>query len=227
MVIAFIALIFFAGFVFACVLSSDGAKREEQLASIVGLAGGEVASEARRPRVDRFSRRVADPARWAEFERRLFYIKIDYPRDVKPSEYFRRQCFCAAFPQDTMIPEAMSVAPDSIVVISDWPHPLAGEYSILEDIQGPGSDGDGYMAMAHYQFGKAGLTVRHSKADLDKDHIKVDGKLLRPPQEFLYIAMNKPVGCVTTTAATLFERSQSTVATRAARLPRLFARSEL
>jgi len=38
------------GFVFACVLSSDGAKREEQLASIVGLAGGEVASEARRLR---------------------------------------------------------------------------------------------------------------------------------------------------------------------------------
>ena len=23
----------------------------------------------------------------------------------------------------------MSIAPDSIVVISDWPHPLAGEYS--------------------------------------------------------------------------------------------------
>jgi len=48
---------------------------------------------------------------------------------LKPSEYFIRQCFCAAFPQDTMIPEAMGVAPDSIVVISDWPHPLAGQYS--------------------------------------------------------------------------------------------------
>jgi predicted TIM-barrel fold metal-dependent hydrolase len=48
---------------------------------------------------------------------------------LKPSEYFIRQCFCAAFPQDTMIPEAMGVAPDGIVVISDWPHPLAGEYS--------------------------------------------------------------------------------------------------
>lgn len=47
---------------------------------------------------------------------------------------------------------------------------LAGEYSIMEDIQGPGSDGDGYMVMAHYQAGKAGLTLRHSKADLDNDY---------------------------------------------------------
>ena len=47
---------------------------------------------------------------------------------------------------------------------------FAGEYSIMEDIQGPGSDGDGYMAMAHYQLGKAGLTVRHSKADLDNGY---------------------------------------------------------
>ena len=37
-----------------------------------------------------------------------------------------------------------------------------------------------------------------SKADLDRDHIKVDGKLLRPPRRLVYIALNKPKGCVTT-----------------------------
>lgn len=42
------------------------------------------------------------------------------------------------------------------------------------------------------------VTELGSKAEFGVDHIKVDGKLLRPPQEFHYIAMNKPVGCVTT-----------------------------
>ncbi len=42
------------------------------------------------------------------------------------------------------------------------------------------------------------VTELGSKAEFGVDHIKVDGKLLRPPQEFLYIALNKPVGCVTT-----------------------------
>jgi pseudouridine synthase len=37
-----------------------------------------------------------------------------------------------------------------------------------------------------------------SKADLTRDHIKVDGKLLHAPQRFLYIAMNKPREVVTT-----------------------------
>src|SRR5205807_2457595 len=37
-----------------------------------------------------------------------------------------------------------------------------------------------------------------SKADLERDYIKVDGKLLRPPKRLLYIALNKPVNCVTT-----------------------------
>ena len=45
--------------------------------------------------------------------------------------------------------------------------------------------------------GKA-MTELGSKADLDRDHIKVDGKLLRPPRRLLYIALNKPVNCVTT-----------------------------
>jgi 23S rRNA pseudouridine2605 synthase len=42
------------------------------------------------------------------------------------------------------------------------------------------------------------VTELGSKADLDLDHIKVDGKLLRPPKHLVYIALNKPKGVVTT-----------------------------
>lgn len=42
------------------------------------------------------------------------------------------------------------------------------------------------------------VTELGSKADLERDHIKVDGKLLRPPRRLVYIALNKPKGCVTT-----------------------------
>jgi len=42
------------------------------------------------------------------------------------------------------------------------------------------------------------ITELGSKADLDRDHIKVDGKLLRAPRRSLYIALNKPVNCMTT-----------------------------
>jgi 23S rRNA pseudouridine2605 synthase len=42
------------------------------------------------------------------------------------------------------------------------------------------------------------ITELGSKADLDRDHVKVDGKLLHRPKTLLYLAMNKPVGCVTT-----------------------------
>jgi 23S rRNA pseudouridine2605 synthase len=37
-----------------------------------------------------------------------------------------------------------------------------------------------------------------SKADLERDHIKVDGRLLRAPKQLVYLAMNKPAGVVTT-----------------------------
>ena len=37
-----------------------------------------------------------------------------------------------------------------------------------------------------------------SKADLDRDHIKVDGRLLRKPHHLVYLALNKPDGVVTT-----------------------------
>ena len=37
-----------------------------------------------------------------------------------------------------------------------------------------------------------------SKADLERDHIKVDGKLLRQPKQLVYLALHKPHGVVTT-----------------------------
>jgi 23S rRNA pseudouridine2605 synthase len=37
-----------------------------------------------------------------------------------------------------------------------------------------------------------------SKADLERDHIKVDGKLLRAPRRHVYVALNKPREVVTT-----------------------------
>ncbi len=42
------------------------------------------------------------------------------------------------------------------------------------------------------------ITELGSKADLERDHIKVDGKLLRPPKTQLYLAMYKPNNTVTT-----------------------------
>ncbi|MFB3827393.1 MAG: pseudouridine synthase [Bryobacteraceae bacterium] len=39
-----------------------------------------------------------------------------------------------------------------------------------------------------------------AKADLDRDHIKADGRLLHAPKRLVYIAMNKPDGVVTTVA---------------------------
>jgi 23S rRNA pseudouridine2605 synthase len=45
-----------------------------------------------------------------------------------------------------------------------------------------------------------GQVVRElgSKADMDRDHIKVDGKLVHRPRQLLYLMLNKPPGCVTT-----------------------------
>jgi len=37
-----------------------------------------------------------------------------------------------------------------------------------------------------------------SKADLERDHIKVDGKLLHAPKRLVYIALNKPKAYVPT-----------------------------
>ena len=42
------------------------------------------------------------------------------------------------------------------------------------------------------------VTEMGSKADLNRDHIRVDGKLLHSPKRMVYIALNKPNNCVTT-----------------------------
>jgi 23S rRNA pseudouridine2605 synthase len=42
------------------------------------------------------------------------------------------------------------------------------------------------------------VTTLGSKADLERDHIQVDGHLLKAPKRRVYIALNKPPGCVTT-----------------------------
>ena len=42
------------------------------------------------------------------------------------------------------------------------------------------------------------VTELGSKADLESDHIKVDGRLLKKPKHHVYIAINKPKGVVTT-----------------------------
>jgi 23S rRNA pseudouridine2605 synthase len=42
------------------------------------------------------------------------------------------------------------------------------------------------------------VTELGSKADLSSDHIKVDGRLLRPPRQIVYIALHKPDNTMTT-----------------------------
>ncbi len=42
------------------------------------------------------------------------------------------------------------------------------------------------------------VTQLGTKADLERDHIKLDGKLLRPPKNLVYLVLNKPKNCVTT-----------------------------
>jgi pseudouridine synthase len=46
----------------------------------------------------------------------------------------------------------------------------------------------------------AAVTELGSKADLDRDHIKVDGRLVRAPKRLIYIALYKPNNTVTTVA---------------------------
>lgn len=42
------------------------------------------------------------------------------------------------------------------------------------------------------------ITELGTKADFERDHIKVDGKLLRAPERPVYLALHKPKDCVTT-----------------------------
>src|SRR5215467_11109107 len=42
------------------------------------------------------------------------------------------------------------------------------------------------------------ITEMGSKADLERDHVKVDGHLLHEPRTLVYLALHKPNNCVTT-----------------------------
>jgi 23S rRNA pseudouridine2605 synthase len=42
------------------------------------------------------------------------------------------------------------------------------------------------------------ITELGTKADFERDHLRVDGKLLHSPKHLVYIALNKPNNCVTT-----------------------------
>lgn len=42
------------------------------------------------------------------------------------------------------------------------------------------------------------VTELGAKADLERDRIEVDGRRVRPPRRLIYLALNKPRGCVTT-----------------------------
>jgi 23S rRNA pseudouridine2605 synthase len=46
------------------------------------------------------------------------------------------------------------------------------------------------------------VTELGSKADPERDHVRVDGKLLKKPQQFRYFMLNKPKGVVTTVSDT-------------------------
>jgi 23S rRNA pseudouridine2605 synthase len=54
------------------------------------------------------------------------------------------------------------------------------------------------IASGRVQVNGQTVTELGSKADPDRDHIRVDGKLLKKPQQFRYFMLNKPKGVVTT-----------------------------
>jgi 23S rRNA pseudouridine2605 synthase len=54
------------------------------------------------------------------------------------------------------------------------------------------------MAEGRVTVNGAVVTELGSKADISRDHIKVDGRLLHPPKHMVYIALHKPDSSVTT-----------------------------
>lgn len=54
------------------------------------------------------------------------------------------------------------------------------------------------IASGRVQVNGQVVTELGSKADLDADHIRVDGKLLQGRERYTYVALNKPKGYVTT-----------------------------
>ena len=54
------------------------------------------------------------------------------------------------------------------------------------------------ITQGHVTVNGQTVTVLGTKADPERDHIKVDGKLLRGPERHTYLLLNKPKGYVTT-----------------------------
>src|SRR5438132_8658650 len=54
------------------------------------------------------------------------------------------------------------------------------------------------MAEGRVTVNGAVISELGSKADLERDHIKVDGRLLHAPKRLVYLALNKPNNTVTT-----------------------------
>lgn len=54
------------------------------------------------------------------------------------------------------------------------------------------------ITAGHVQVNGQTVTELGSKADPESDHVRVNGKLLRPPQRHIYLLLNKPKGYVTT-----------------------------
>jgi 23S rRNA pseudouridine2605 synthase len=54
------------------------------------------------------------------------------------------------------------------------------------------------IASGRVQVNGQKVTELGSKADPERDHIRVDGKLLKKPEKFRYFMLNKPKGVVTT-----------------------------
>jgi 23S rRNA pseudouridine2605 synthase len=54
------------------------------------------------------------------------------------------------------------------------------------------------ISSGRVQVNGQAVTELGSKADAERDHIRVDGKLLKKPQQYRYFMLNKPKGVVTT-----------------------------
>jgi 23S rRNA pseudouridine2605 synthase len=54
------------------------------------------------------------------------------------------------------------------------------------------------IASGRVQVNGQAVTELGSKADPERDHIRVDGKMLKKPEKFRYFMLNKPKGVVTT-----------------------------
>lgn len=90
------------------------------------------------------------------------------PLSLRPSEYFQRQCFIVAFPDDTMLKEVTDrVGDDRVIISSDYPHPQT-RYDLVKTLHethpeiGPDLEAKLLHANASAIFGtqRAGLPAR-------------------------------------------------------------------